>query len=138
MDIFKDKPEIVGVQEMWLKLCLGFVLPGYIAIRADWVERVGGGSEMFLKLGVQVGRVMLRTELECIVVEVWIVQGKITVIHFYNPCLVLEIGALDEIKAAVKAPVVCICDFNAHNPLRRNTKMDRNGEVIENSSITMD
>lgn len=137
MDIFKDKLEIVCVQEMWLKPCLDFVLPGYVAIWADWV--VGGGYAIFLKLGVQYGRLMLRTELEYIVVGVWIVQGKITVIHFYKTCLVLEIGALDEIMAAVKAPVMWVGDFNAHNPLLRgSTKMDQNGEVIENSLITMD
>lgn len=73
MDIFKDKLEIVCMQEMWLKPCLDFVLPGYVAIRADWV--VGGGYAIFLKLGVQYGRLMLRTELEYIVVGVWIVHA---------------------------------------------------------------
>lgn len=46
---FNDKPEIICVQESWLKPCLGFVIPGYESLRKDRYNRSGGGCATFIK-----------------------------------------------------------------------------------------
>lgn len=43
IDAFVEKPDVICVQESWLKPCLDFVIPGCESFRADQVNRVGGG-----------------------------------------------------------------------------------------------
>lgn len=44
-----DKPQIICVQETWLKPQLDFVIPGYVSVRKDRVERQGGGVATFVQ-----------------------------------------------------------------------------------------
>ena len=48
---FKDKPDIICVQETWLKPCLDFVVPGYESLREDRQSRSGGGGVVLRLLG---------------------------------------------------------------------------------------
>ena len=67
------------------------------------------------------------SELECVVIEVWSSTGRFSVIHYYNPCLQLDMKKFDKIMAPVRSPVVKSGDFNAHNSLWGSKSKDMNG-----------
>lgn len=41
VNAFKEKPELICIQETWLKPCLDFVIPGYVCLRMDRSDRRG-------------------------------------------------------------------------------------------------
>ena len=131
LDGFKNKPEIVCIQETWLKPCLDFVIPGYESVREDRAEGTGGGCATFVRVGVQYQRVALATQLECVAVRVWGEQGRMNVVNFYNPCKQLNVDELEKISDGAGGPVIWVGDFNAHNPLWGSKDRDKNGEVVE-------
>ena len=53
IDGIRKKPEIICVQETWLKPALDFVIRGYSSIRRDRAEGNGGGWIIFVKQGTQ-------------------------------------------------------------------------------------
>lgn len=67
----EEKPEVVCVQETWLKPNLDFVLSGYIAIRQDRREGGGGGCVTFVKQGIPYRVISLGNEQEYVGIEVW-------------------------------------------------------------------
>lgn len=85
---------------------------------------------MFVREGIQYNRVNVTSELS-VGLEVWSSTGRFSVIHFYNPCLKLEVEMLDEVMGQVRSPVVCTGDFNAHNPLWGSKCKDKNGAILE-------
>lgn len=130
VDTFKEKPKVICVQETWLKGCLDFVIPGYICLRKDR-KSTGGGCATFIEQGVQYRRIDIKIDIECVAVEIWSTQGRISVINFYNPCIQLDSDKLDQIMEKVRSPVVWVGDFNSHNPLWGSVKRDLNGTVLE-------
>lgn len=137
---FKDRPALICVQETWLKPTLSFVLPGYVCLRKDR-NVVGGGCAVFIREEIQHRRINVKTDLECVAVEVWSVSGRFTLINFYNPCSQLEVNKLDDVMDQVRNPVIWTGDFNAHNPLWGSKSKDKNGAVLEdffdNHSLVM-
>ena len=149
----KQKPEVICVQETWLKPTLDFRIPGYECIRCDradvindegeFCERTGGGCATFIRNGVQFQKVYLNAKNECVTVELWKKQGGLLrdsrggvsdsfkVVNFYNPCKMLKTEIFDEIMEKVEGPVVWVGDFNAHNPLWGSEGRDRNGAIVE-------
>lgn len=45
------KPDVICIQETWLKPHLEFVIHGYIGLRNDRITRGGGGCATFIKIG---------------------------------------------------------------------------------------
>ena len=116
VDRLENEPEVICVQETWLRPCLDFIIPGYESVRLDreeirervleGVDITHGGCATFIKKGMQYRRVGVHGEMECIAVEVWDSQkhrgggnssgndngagnssnNSVTVINFYNPC----------------------------------------------------
>lgn len=66
----KEKPDIICVQESWLKPNLDFVIKGYDGVRKDRKEGNGGGCVPFVKRGVQYRVVAIGKQLEYIVLEI--------------------------------------------------------------------
>lgn len=79
-------PNVICVQETWLKPQLDFVIPGFISIRKDRTQTAGGGCAIFVKKGVSHREVNIDTQDETIKVEVWTSIRKQTIINYYNPC----------------------------------------------------
>lgn len=127
---FKDKPDLICIQETWLKPHLDFVIPGYDSLRADRMGKSGGGCATFIKTGLQFRRLDLKSNLEIVAVEVWSSRGQITLINFYNPGNMM-LSDLDEIMNKVRSPVIWVGDFNAHNPIWGSESKDSNGVVVE-------
>lgn len=49
VDAFKERPDVLCVQETWLRPNLHFVIPGYEILRADRDNRGGGWMCHFYK-----------------------------------------------------------------------------------------
>ncbi len=93
----KEKPDLVCIQESWLKPRLDFMINQYEAIRRDRVDGAGGGRVTFVKEGIPYRSIAIGTEMECAFTEVW-AEKKMVVINFYNPCRKLELNRLEEIE----------------------------------------
>lgn len=85
------KPDIIYVQETWLKPNLVFVIQGYVCIRRDRKGGNGGGCATFVRQGVLCREIEKGKELEYVVVEVWLGDGRMVIVNFYNPCQMLEL-----------------------------------------------
>lgn len=81
VEAFKETPDIICIQETWLKPCLDFSIPGY-----GYVNR--GGCATFLELEIQYQRKGINTELECVITEVWTTGGNISVVNIYKQELI--------------------------------------------------
>lgn len=128
----KCKPDIICIQESWLKPRLDFVIKGYSDNRRDRGEGKppGGGCITFIKKGLQHREVKRGKELEYVVTEVWTKQGRVSIINFYNPCDRLTQSQLEEIWENLNGKVIWCGDFNGHSSLWGD-KDDANGSVIE-------
>ncbi len=87
----ENKPDIICVQETWLKPQFKFALQGYVVIRKDRKKVNGVGVATFIKQGVGYRNVEVSVDKEVVVMEVWEVSHSIKVIHFYNSCQSLKI-----------------------------------------------
>ena len=84
------KPDVICIQETWLKGVLDFVLKGYTSLRRDRQGGNGGGCAIFVKEGLQIRELKRGDEWEFIAIEIWSKEGSIKVINFYNPGKQLE------------------------------------------------
>ena len=66
----KDRPDIVCIQETWLRPHLDFILPQYESIRSDRIGSQGGGCATFVREGMGFRRIVTLTEIECVVIEI--------------------------------------------------------------------
>lgn len=62
------------MQETWLKQALDF--KGYNSICRDRVEGNGGGCIIFVKQGIQYKLLGNGTQIEYIIIEVWVREGN--------------------------------------------------------------
>lgn len=81
----KKKPDIICVQETWLKPSLDFIIQGYDSVRRDKGEGSGGGCVIFVKQGIQYRVIGKGTELKYVIIEIWTRGGNIKIVNFYNP-----------------------------------------------------
>lgn len=126
----ENKPNVICVQETWLLPRLDFVIKGYNAVRMDRTVGKGGGILTFIQKGFQYREVKRGEELEYVTVEIWLREGSMNIINFYNPCRALQIGQLEEMWEEVRGKAVWCGDFNAHSTLW-GEREDGNGRVIE-------
>lgn len=126
----KYKPDVICIQETWLKESLDFVIRGYSCVRRDRVGGNGGGCATFVRKGIQYRELKKGNEQEYIIIEVWTRVGSVRVINFYNPCKQLEVGHLEEMWENMEGKTVWCGDFNAHSAVWGN-KEDSNGRIVE-------
>lgn len=125
-----EKPDIVCIQESWLNPKLDFVLHGYVVVRRDRIQGVGGGCVTFIKQGIPYRILGVGREQEYVVVKIW-ARKEVTVVNYYNPCKKLELMKLEEIEGQDGSNVIWCGDFNGHNTLWGSDRTDTNGQVIE-------
>lgn len=127
----ENKPDIICVQESWLKPQFNFVLQEYVVIRKDRKLGNGGGVATFIKQCVGYRNVEVNGDQEVIVTEVWQGSNSIKVINFYNPCKKLNKEVLENIRGTTNQKVIWCGDFKAHNTLWGSIKTDYNGLIVE-------
>lgn len=81
------KPDIICIQETWLKSHLDFILKGYNSVRSDRGKNRGGGFMTFIKDEISYRQINI-SENECVVTEIFSHKNKrkIKIINYYNPC----------------------------------------------------
>lgn len=124
-------PDIICVQETWLKPHLSFTLCGYTVLRWDRIEGNGGGVATFLKDGLVFRALPVLGTHESVEVEVWGPCGKFKLINYYNPCKKLTLDTLSDVGGLEQHGVVWCGGFNAHNTLWGGSGTDQNGTVLE-------
>jgi len=102
----KEKPNVICVQETWLIPRLDFNIKGYNAVRRDRKNGKGGGIMTFIQKGLQYKEIKKGEELEYVTVEVWVKEGNIKIINFYNPCNQLKSSQLEEIWKDLEGRVI--------------------------------
>lgn len=79
------KPDVICIQETWIKPNLDFRLAGYACVRCDREGGQGGGRATFISEDITFREVKIGTELQDVTVEIWAREGEVIVVHFYNP-----------------------------------------------------
>ena len=131
IDNLVEKPNVICVQETWLKPQLDFTMKGYVAVRKDRESGRGGGVATFIQNGLYHKIVHVSTEHESIVIKVWIDRGKIDIINYYNPCEKLNQNILEDVGGPMQDKIIWCGDFNSPNPLWGSNSTDANGLVVE-------
>lgn len=126
-----NKPDVICIQESWLKINLEFKIYGYVSIRHDRSEGIGGGCVTFIQEGISFREIEKGSNQEYIVIMVWIKGVELIIINYYNPCRKLDIDKIRQIKGIYERRVIICGDFNAHSPLWGGERIDENGRVIE-------
>lgn len=93
----ESSPDIICIQETWLKPQLIFTLQGYTIIWNDRKQGNGGGIATFIKQGIGFRNIVRDVGQEVVVVEVWEGIQSYKVINFYNPCEKLSLNVLENI-----------------------------------------
>lgn len=117
IDLMPSAPDVICVQETWLKPILEYRILNYIAVRCDRDEGVGGGCATFIKEDIPFRVVNKGKEEEYIAVEIWTKGGKFIIINYYNPCRKLDINKLKNIQGQTRNHIIWCGDFNSHSTL---------------------
>ena len=78
-------PDIICLQETFLKPNKTFKINGYNIIRKDREQSMGGGIAICLKNELSFKLIEPQTKLECVAVEVYSGNSKITIVNVYVP-----------------------------------------------------
>lgn len=127
----QDKPNLICIQETWLRPQWDFVIQGYTAIRNDRVTGIGGGVATFVRNGTGFNLINLGKEHESIVVKIWTGNDEVVIVNYYNPCKRLCLNTLDTVGGQIQDKAVWCGDFNAHSALWGGERTDANGLVME-------
>jgi len=133
----ENKPDVVCIQETWLKSTQVFRIPGYDILRKDrnidGRDSGRGGCCIFVRKGLAVSNVAVKSEkLETQLIEIWTANmTKIYVANIYNPSYSWDTDWLDNIMSKSDSLIFICGDFNAHSTMWGGEKSDKNGKVIE-------
>ena len=114
-------PDIICIQETFLKPKHNFKLDNYDIVRHDRIDQAKGGTATFVKLGIKYKVLSVPNTLDCVAVEIVIKNKSYSVVNVYNPpsCDIV----VDECKPLFGFKNAIITgDFNAHNPLWENMR----------------
>ena len=133
-----NKPDIICIQESWLKGHHNFGISGYEIVRKDrdlsLGKSGGGGVLTCIRKGIayKVVETLDCDDVEVIVVEVFRKDdSSIFVVNVYNTSADINMEIFDKLLDGINGTVMLCGDFNAHNTLWGSIKNDKNGKLIE-------
>ncbi len=127
----ESKPDLICIQESWLKPRFDFVIKAYVSERRDREEGNGGGCITLIKEGIQYRTLGKGVTKEYVVVEVWVNGENYVIINDYNPCKKLMLNELEQIEGQNEDRVIWCGDFNAKSMLWGGLVTDYNALVVE-------
>ena len=80
-----ERPDIICIQESYLKPNKCFKFNGYNIIRKDREHAMGGGVVILIKHDISCKSLELQTTIESLAVEVYAENGKTTIVNVYDP-----------------------------------------------------
>jgi len=122
-----SKPDIICIQETWLKCHNHFRIPGYTLIRRDRECGSGGG---FVKIDVPFIETDCNVQLECNIIKLPSTREVVTIVNFYNPCRPLINNILQWVLCKCEGVILLCGDLNSLNYLWGSKLTDRNSECI--------
>src|SRR6201995_5719006 len=128
----KTLPDVICVEETFLKPTNNFFLHGYEIVRQDRVTQQGGGLATLIRSGIKYNNIDIKfNKIEAVAVELHLKQNTITVINVYDPPD--RLVDMDDYRQlfGIGGRVIVTGDFNAHHPLWKSEQTDRRGECIE-------
>ena len=134
LDIYK--PDIICLQETWLKPHISSKLTGFQdANRKDRDNRVGGGVVVFPRQGIPTIPLIIHNNLEICANKFFLPSSNITVASLYIAPDTshdnIKIG-LDSIAQQLTPPYIICMDSNAHHSSWGSNFSDKRGYTIDN------
>src|SRR5206468_4272442 len=127
-----DRPDIICVQETFLKPNKPFVLDGYTVVRKDRLDAFAGGVATLIRNDLNfVAFDNLPENVECIGVEIILKNTRVTVINVYNPPN-KEILYEEYMKLFKQKNCIITGDFNAKCKSWGSDTTDKTGQTLEN------
>ena len=126
------KPDVIIIQETFLKPKQVFTLDGYNVERNDREIGKKGGVATLLRKGIHYRKIETPASLESIATEISINKEKLTIINLYIPPTSRpDTVELRKLFTDYGQKVVLSGDMNAHNPLWGSESTNNNGDIIE-------
>ena len=128
----KLNPDIICIQETFLKAPKTFEIKGYAAIRKDRIEKAKGGLITFVKEEMSYQEIQGPENIECQITQIGLAgnKRKLHIVNIYNPPN-NEIRAEEYNKLFKLQNAILIGDFNAKNRSWGNPKENREGVALE-------
>ena len=125
------KPDVICIQETYLKSSNKFEISGYTVIRKDRSdERRGGGIATLIKTGINYKEYKTETSMECLPIEIGSKVNPLKIINVYIPPTP-EIDKKDYVHLFTGNNTVIVGDLNAHHPLWHHTEINKRGKIVE-------
>jgi len=125
----KTLPDLICVQETFLKTSSKFNIPGFAKETLCRVTEKGGGVATFIREGLAYIREPLPTDIEGITLQIKINKRDVHISNIYiRPQIDVNI---DDLRNIFSRPNSIICgDLNAKNTLWGSPKNDGRGDII--------
>ena len=130
----KIKPDIICIQESWLKQSSNFKIQGYSTELKSRVEQAGGGVAIFIKEGVLYERIeIIPPDIEGIAIQIHAHNRNIQIINIYIPPKPKSADDQYELLTPLfsASNTIIVGDFNAKNQLWGSMQNDRHGDKME-------
>lgn len=80
-----NPPEVLCIQETFLKTEKQFVFHGYNVVRKDRTGALKGGVATLIRDGLRYQIIESPPEVECVIIKISTKRAKITIMNVYNP-----------------------------------------------------
>ena len=128
--ISNHKPDIICIQETYLKPNLNYDLPGYSIERKDRLDQRKGGVATMIRNGLIYKVINLNLNTEALVVSVKLKNRQLTIVNIYEPPD-SNIN-IDDYKELFSRPnSIMVGDLNAYSQLWGATKTDNRGTLLD-------
>jgi ribonuclease HI len=128
--IDNDTPDVICLQETFLKPTHAFSFNGYSIERKDRLDSDKGGLAVLVKHGISYAILPCTDKIECQSIKISTKQQEITICNVYNPPnTVIE---KEEYKTLFSNKNCFIVgDFNSFSTLWGSPKEDKNGQILQ-------
>src|SRR5271165_6551970 len=128
--IDNDTPDVICLQETFLKPTHAFSFNGYSIERKDRLDSDKGGLAVMIKHGISYALIPCSDKIECQIIQINSKQLEIIICNVYNPPnTVID---KEEYKTLfTNKNCLIVGDFNSFSPLWGSPKGDKNGNILQ-------
>ena len=143
LNTLKVLPDIILIQETFLKNRHPFKLPGYQVERLDRKESTNGGGLMTcIREGISFCSSAISEDPECLMTTILLKSRKLQIINFYAPPRPIYSRTDLEKILSHRNSIICV-DINAYSPIFGAQYSDTRGKIVEdiiliNDLVTLD
>lgn len=126
-------PDILCIQETWLKNGARFTMHGYCAEHRYREMGERGGVSTFIRAGLSYSVLPPPSDLECIIISITLLNGKnLNIMNVYDPpSNAWPVNRVDEYKQLFShRNAFIVGDFNAYHPLWGSKTTDSRGRAL--------